>query len=476
MTSFPLRSGLVAITIAIASAAISCSSGKTEPRATATVPAPVTTTPVREDAGVSADNGAEGALASKESKAVAKTLARVSELRGIRATRPVPGVKLERDQLVGRVKDKALREYPKEALQREGQLLQLMGFAPTTFDYLNEMMKLLESQLEGFYEPNNGTMYLAADLRGKEAQATLAHELVHALQDQSYDLKSRSSYRPGKGDETLALACLAEGDATSLMMDFVLREQNRTALDLPAPMLREMMEGGMNGASVKDVPHILRSTLIAPYIDGLDFVHALRRKGGWNGVDEAWRRTPTSTEQILHVEKWEQRERPIAIEPPTAQALGAGWKLDDEDTFGELGFALTYEEWLPSADARLAARDWGGDRSAIYVKGDEIAFAVHTRYDDASSGGAKAKADAYATRGMAKLAQGLKKSLAVKPSIDTSDAICFERKELGPLLIARRERDLVLIAGPAKNNAPSNAWSSTSTCAQAKRWADEIAR
>ena len=34
MTSFPLRSGLVAITIAIASAAISCSSGKTEPRAT----------------------------------------------------------------------------------------------------------------------------------------------------------------------------------------------------------------------------------------------------------------------------------------------------------------------------------------------------------------------------------------------------------------------------------------------------------
>ena len=110
-------------------------------------------------------------------------------MRGIASTKAVPGVKLERDQLVARVKDKALREYPPEALRREGLLLQIVGFAPPTFDYLGEMMKLLEAQLEGFYEPKNGTMYLAADLKGPQAQATLAHELVHALQDQKWDLR-----------------------------------------------------------------------------------------------------------------------------------------------------------------------------------------------------------------------------------------------------------------------------------------------
>ena len=446
--------------LAIALALASCSGSKQEPVATANVPHQ----PATDAAATPADATSgtpEGSLSSKESKAISRTLARVSEIRGLKATRAVPGVKLGRDKLVARIKDKALREYPADALRREGQLLQMFGFAPPTFDYINEMMSLLEAQLEGFYEPKNGTMYLAADLRGKEAQATLAHELVHALQDQMWDLKARSSYRPGKGDETLALACLAEGDATSVMMDFVMQDQGRTALDLPEEMVRELMASGVNGAAIQNVPHILRTTLIAPYIDGLSFVHALRRKGGWAMVDRAWSQPPTTTEQVLHLDKWESHEPALVIRPPTAQALGAGWKMDDEDTFGELGFALTFEEWLDSAEARRAAAGWGGDRSAVYTKGDELAFAVHSRYDALN----------FAERAMQKLAPGLKKSLG-KATIDSTDALCFERKDLGPLIVARKDRDLVLAAGPAR--AVQTTWTSTSTCAQAKTWADEI--
>lgn len=449
---------LAGVVAALALALASCAGAATAPTAASDA---ARTAP---DAGGAADPGPEaeeGSLSSKESKAVARALTRVSELRGVKATRAVPGVRLDRDKLVGRVKEKALREYPAEALRREGQLLQMFGFAPTTFDYLGEMMKLLEAQLEGFYEPKTGTMYLAADLRGKEAQATLAHELVHALQDQRWDLKSRSSYRPGKGDETLALACLAEGDATSLMMDFIMQEQERTALDLPDEMIRELMASGVNGASIQSVPHILRTTLIAPYIDGLSFVNALRRKGGWAMVDRAWATPPTTTEQVLHLDKWESHEPAIVVPAPSAGALGAGWKLDDEDTFGELGFALTFEEWLDDASARAAAAGWGGDRSAVYTKGDELAFAVHARYDALS----------FAERAMQKLAPGLKKAHGAA-AIDTPTTVCFERKDLGPLLFARKDRDLVMAAGPARAAKP--AWTSTSTCAQAKQWADEI--
>ena len=453
-----LHGALVASAIAVAAATAGCSGGKPPTAATSelSTPAPLA------DAGASGPaDDAEASLSSKESKAVARTLARVSEIRGVKASRPVPGVKLERDKLVGRVKDKALREYPAEALRREGQLLQMFGFAPPTFDYLGEMMKLLEAQLEGFYEPKNGTMYLAADLRGKEAEATLAHELVHALQDQNWDLKSRSSYRPGKGDETLALACLAEGDATSVMMDFIMHEQGRTALDLPEEMVRELMASGVNGASIKGVPHILRTTLVAPYIDGLSFVHALRKKGGWAMVDRAWAQPPTTTEQVLRVDKWESHEPAIPTPAPSALAHGAGWKLDDEDTFGELGFALAFEEWVDAAEARRAAAGWGGDRSAVYTKGDELAFAVHSRYD----------ALPFAERAMQKLTPGLKKTLG-KASIDAPDAVCFERKDLGPFILARKDRDVVLATGPAR--AVNTTWTSTSTCAQAKKWADEI--
>jgi hypothetical protein len=412
----------------------------------------------------------EGSLASRDSKQVARTLVLVSEMRGLAATKPVPGVKLDRNQLVARVKDKALREYPPEALRREGLLLQLVGFAPPTFDYLSEMMKLLEAQLEGFYEPKNGTMYLASDLKGPQAQATLAHELVHALQDQNYDLKKRSDYKPGRGDEAMALACLAEGDATSLMLDFLMKPE-KSALDIPDDALRELLASGMNIGDVQSVPHILRSTLIAPYMEGLGFVHELRRKGNWKAVDRAWERLPTTTEQILHIDKWEASEGPITIPAPTALALGEGWKKDDEDSFGELGFALTFAEWMDVEEARKAAAGWGGDRTSVYTKGDQIAHAVHLRYD-AASATAGAKPDAFADRAFGKLVAGLKKSQG-KPATTDASTICFERKDTGPLLFARKDRELVMINGPAK--VANAVWTSTSTCSTAKKWAEEIA-
>lgn len=449
--------------LACAALLASCSSPTTTPQPS-TLPQPQ---PIA-DAGAAAASAppSEGVLATKESKQVAKTLVRVSELRGVKSTKPVPGVKLERSELVGRIKEKALREYPPSALKREGELLQLLGFAPLSFVYLDELLKLLDAQLEGFYEPNNGTMYLAADLKGKEAQATLAHELVHALQDQSWDLKSRSTYKPGEGDKTLALACLAEGDATSLMMDFAMEGDGGTALDLPEGSLRGMMAAGMEMKSLQNVPHILKASLIAPYVDGLFFVHAARRKGGWPAVNQLWENPPTTSEQVLHFDKWEKHEAAVTVSAPTATALGAGWTKDDEDSFGELEFALMYEEWVDGSVARTVASGWGGDRSAVYVKGDEMAFAVHERYD-----ADKPKADAFAERALTKLAPGMKKKLG-KAAIDAPGTICFERADLGPLLIARSNRELVLSAGPAKR-APGG-WTSTGTCAQAKKWAEEV--
>jgi hypothetical protein len=417
---------------------------------------------------ISTTGDGEGSLASKDSKQVARTLLKVSEMRGIPATKPVPGVKLDRDQLVARVKEKALREYPPAALRREGLLLQIVGFAPPTFDYLNEMMKLLSAQLEGFYEPKNGTMYLASDLKGPQAQATLAHELVHALQDQRWDLRKRSDYKPGRGDESMAIACLAEGDATSLMLDFVMKP-DRSALDIPPDSIRELMKGGMEMGDVQTVPHILRSTLVAPYMEGIAFVHDLRRKGGWPAVDRAWDRLPTTTEQVLHVDKWEAQEAADVVSAPTALALGEGWKNEDQDTFGELGFALLFAEWMKDDDARLSASGWGGDRTSTFTKGDQLAYAVHLRFDAAPK---PDKVDAYPSRALAKLAPALKVKLG-KPAIDTSTAICFDRKELGPLLFTRSNREFVMVAGPA--TITSGTWTSTATCAAAKKWADEIA-
>ena len=91
-------------------------------------------------------------------------------------------------------------------------------------------------------------MYLASDLVDRAADATLAHELVHALQDQYYDLGSRLVYRAGANDEQSAFQALAEGDATSAMMDFMFAESGRRAIDVADDVFAAEVESSMSGS------------------------------------------------------------------------------------------------------------------------------------------------------------------------------------------------------------------------------------
>jgi len=415
---------------------------------------------------------------TREQRLIARMLERVSKTRGLKLKRAVPGLMLDRSALIARVKAHVDREVPHDAISHEGLVVQLLGFVPWRFDYEGVTYALLESQLAGFYEPADGTMYMAADLDDDNAYATLAHELVHALQDQYYNLGPHSKYVAGEDDKSSAFSSLAEGDATSAMADILIGQgrPGATALDMPDELFVEQVIGGMSGGATAKAPHYMRMGLVAPYIDGTLFVHALRRKGGWAAVNRAWENPPETTEQILHVEKWETHEPALAVDAPTFAALGSGWSDAETDTYGELGVRLALGEWLGTARASVLAARWGGDRGALVKKGDAYAFAWRVRYDDA----APQAPDAYATRAFAELAPAIDRlgrahaaALGTAPAKPPSGpVVCIERPELGPLLVGRHGRDVVVIAGPA-TVAPKT-WTSAGHCPQARKWALEL--
>ena len=428
-----------------------------------------TPTPAPLDAGApAADAGAPRARAPKppedeDARMIVKMLKRVSAARGLPAKKPVPGVSLGRAALIGKIKDKVQREVPPEVIVHEGEWLKLFGFVPVEFDYLDTMMKLLEAQLAGFYEPKDGTMYLAEDLDAINADATLAHELVHALQDQHWDLKAKSDYKEGASDEQLAYSALAEGEATSVMTDIMLSTmaKGKTALDVDEDDFEEQLLGGMNTGPSARAPHVLRTSLAAPYIQGTRFVHAVRRKSGWKGVDAVWARPPTTTEQILHLDKWEKNEPVLVVPVPTFAALGAGYKADVPDSSGELGIMLAFAEWMGDDKAKEVAADWGGDRGNLYLKGNEVAAAVRLRYD-ASTPGAK--------RAFAALTASWPKAIG-KISMQDASFACVERKDTGPIAVSIKGDDILLTAGPVETKPR---WASKGTCKLAKTWATEV--
>src|SRR5439155_3817699 len=89
-----------------------------------------------------------------------------------------------------------------------------------------------DKKLQGYYSIHDKTLYLYNDLSGAYEQGVLIHEMVHALQDQHFDLgklKARLHVANHGSDAERALAALIEGDATYTMIEVLKKEQPKVA-------------------------------------------------------------------------------------------------------------------------------------------------------------------------------------------------------------------------------------------------------
>jgi hypothetical protein len=384
-------------------------------------------------------------------------LRKVEATRSLAARTPVRSVTLDRKALLGRVQSQGETDVPAGVTRAHGLLLQAMGWVPPGYDHEKGTLDLLDAQLAGYYDPQSKTMFLARDLPPEEARATLAHELVHALQDQHYDLGPRLRYRPESGDEPTAIQSLAEGDATSTMMDVLLAGSGRTALDLAEDDLTRKMQEQTMGAA-EGVPPILKASLIAPYVDGLRFVHELRRRGGWAELDRVWKDPPTTTEQLLHLDKYDLREAPLEVPEPPVGALGGGFRVELTDRIGEQSLRIALEAWGTTREARRGAAGWGGDRVTLLSRVrdglNEWFVTWWIRFDGAAARCPDAE-EAFTV---------VRKGIA--PDSGAAGTVCRERPEMGPMAASTTGCDMMLTAGPFVEAGAS--WRSRGSCTEVK--------
>jgi hypothetical protein len=213
----------------------------------------------------------------------------------------------------------------------------------------------------------------------------LTHEFTHALQDQHFDLMKVLLARPFNFDRTEAAFAVIEGDAMNVQRRM---EQGdgyaRRSLD---EITRQETE--RFGDYRKEVgaffPPLLTETFIFRYRDGARFVETVRRARGERGVDELFQRPPASTEQILHPEKYQEREAPVEVSVDETVFNAAGWKTATSTPLGEIGVRGLLMAGVSDKDAARAAAGWGGDRAYLFEKaGSPPLFVWKTVWDKRS--------------------------------------------------------------------------------------------
>jgi hypothetical protein len=187
-----------------------------------------------------------------------------------------------------------------------------------------------------------------------KATSTFVHELTHITQD-NYSLPQRTTF-----DGSKSLSSLKEGDATLMADTF----KNDGVVPSPAEITK---------SSSSSLPEAIDKLNRFVYRYGVEFVKALYDydNGSWDGVNEAYENLPSTTEQIIHPEKYFAREDALPVEVST---ITGDWSLTMTDCFGEYYILVMLDNWLPIENAELVAEGWGGDVFNYYESGDDFLF------------------------------------------------------------------------------------------------------
>jgi hypothetical protein len=338
---------------------------------------------------------------AKEYKVIQELMVESEKIRGLKFLRPVPVQIQDRAAITAYVES----QIEEKELEKSRSVYTALGLLSPDLDIRSLLLRVLGEQILGYFDPKTNKLVVRDDIirsieSGErdspnplvdEARVDLVHELIHALQSQHLSLSENIDLKRDNDAEN-AYRSLIEGDATLAMIGYMLIKQQPDArlsqltgnpnwIRSLAAMIDQMP---VAGPELANAPKIVSVPLLSAYVDGLAFVANLHAQNGWKAVNAAHRSPPTSTEQILHPERFLRGDLPNIVKIPDLPALTReGYELVDEDTLGELEMRVYFAQVGNDDAAERAAEGWGYDRLRLYRKNSDATSVIwFTTWDD----------------------------------------------------------------------------------------------
>jgi hypothetical protein len=290
--------------------------------------------------------------------------------RGLTFKKPVQ-VSLLRDGDFRRRLQGQQGDEDKAAVERETRVLRGLGLLEGSPDVAKAENALLGDTVVGFYDVKEKALVVRGAQPSPFVRQVLVHELTHALQDQWFGI-DRPEVDRSDDERSNGFLGLVEGDARRIDAEY---RASLPAQEQGQAELEELSQGG--DAADTEIPPVLADLLGFPYVVGPPFVKAVLAARGQPGLDAAFAAPPTTTEQLLHPDRYLAGDAAKPVEDPPAEG-----KVIDRGVLGEQGLTLVLQLAVSAgavgpADARQAALGWGGDRYVAWDSGKQTC--VRTR-------------------------------------------------------------------------------------------------
>jgi hypothetical protein len=276
------------------------------------------------------------------------------------------------------LKGKTEEDENARRMQRGEIVLKKFGLLDRDFDLKPFLLSLLKEQIEAYYDFKTKTVFMLDWVSIEEQKPVLAHELTHALQDQHSDLKKWNDQTPQdvslnssgdtdhlvKDEMDTAREAVVEGQATAVMMDYVLKPMGKSLVKDPElmDMVKERMVNSQDSPVLARAPLLLSESLLFPYREGLSFEQDV-----WMDQGQAAAFTgtldhpPTSSWEIFNPREYEKRHVPsIPLLPNIHPLVDTLYKPYDIGQIGQLDVHILTELFGGEQAAANLTPAWDG--------------------------------------------------------------------------------------------------------------------
>ena len=285
------------------------------------------------------------------------------------------------------MKEKFNDDKDAKRLQRSEIVMKKFGLLDHDFDLKPFLLALLTEQIEAYYDAKTKTVNMMDWIDVEEQKPVLAHELTHALQDQHSDLEKWNDQTPddvstdaaGDSDHIArdemddARDAVAEGQATAVMMDYILKPMGKSLVKNPEVMdfVEKQMATSDSSPVLARAPILLSESLLFPYREGLSFEQDIwMDKGQAAAFAGALDRPPTSSWEIINPIEYEKKHVPaVPLIPDIHLLVDKLYRPYDIGQVGQLDLHILAEIFGGDEAARDLTPAWDG---GIYWAGQRL--------------------------------------------------------------------------------------------------------
>jgi hypothetical protein len=307
-----------------------------------------------------------------------------SQATGLPIKKKVKRTIISREQVEKYVSDKFKNDADRIRFERSELVQKKFGLLPRNFDLHSFLVKLLIEQVAGFYDEKTRTMNLLDWNEPDMQRPVMAHELTHALQDQSFDLEKMSKHdeeveKKGLADldalvrndeESTCRSSVLEGQAMIVLLDYVLAPSHGSVLKMPqvVDVMQDSMDKSRGSPVFDSAPLLLREELAFPYRQGMKFIRDLLVAGGkelaYKGVLE---RMPMTTREVMEPKEYLAGRRVPPLLLPDFGFLKKDYEPFDAGAVGELDVNILLRVYADDDVAKRLSPEWRG--GAYYAAG-----------------------------------------------------------------------------------------------------------